>query len=329
MIRYVLRLAAAAALLLLLAAPAFAQGRLVIKDPGDYLDSAAIERAAQPLLNRGAEVAVYIVQSGDDSDFLSRLTEDGLVSGSQARTKMVAIYVALSPPYSAIRYGDDWNAGLDVDLGGTPNYELIRKQNLNPGLSSGDYTSGFTSALGAIEQAIVSPPSPNGSVDVNTAPIAGAGLAVAAAIAGGSLYAGRRRAAKTKAEAERQLKEAKEGAATLVADIGQRFSNAEEKAQYDKVSYAPADIERLRAAQAAAQARFVKVQTGFDDVGEQLERYAKPQLAQLNASATAYDQVRAEAEAVSKDLAAVEQIRTGLDDLARQAPGEIDRAKKS
>lgn len=329
MIRYVLRLAAAAALLLLLAAPAFAQGRLYFTDPGGQLDREAIQRAAQPLLNRGAQVAVYLVPSGGEQDMVSRLTEDGLVSGSQARTGLIAIYVSLNPKYSAVRYGDEWNKALDVSLGGTKNYELIRTQELNPGLSSGDYTGAFTSALGAIEQAIASPPSPNGSINVNTAPIAGAGAAVAVAIAGGALYASRRRAAKIRAEAERKLKDAREGAATLIADLGQRFRNADEKAQYDKVSYAPPDVERLRAAQSAAQARFVTVQTSFDDVGEQLERYEKPQLDQLNASAAAYGQVRAEAEAVSTDLAAVEQTRAELDALARQAPEEISRAKKS
>ncbi|MBX0326300.1 hypothetical protein K2Z83_01150 [Oscillochloris sp. ZM17-4] len=325
MIRSLLRLAAVAALLLLLASPAFAQGQLFLTDPGGQLDRAAVQRAAQPLIDRGAQVAVYFVQSGGDSDFVSRLTEDGLVRDGLARTKMIAIYVALNDRYSGIRYGDDWNVALQVN----DNFDLIRTQELNPGLSSGDYTGGVTSTLGAIEQAIVSPPSPNGSVNVNTAPLAAGGLAAATAIAGGALYASRRRAAKIKAEADRQLKEAKEGAATLIADLGQRFRNAEEKAQYDRVSYAPPDVERLRVAQSAAQARFVKVQTDFDDVGEQLDRYAKPEIAQLNASAAAYSQVSAAAQVVVGDLSAVEQIRAELDALARQAPEEIARAKKS
>ncbi|NNJ08892.1 hypothetical protein EKD04_000970 [Chloroflexales bacterium ZM16-3] len=325
MIRSILRLAAAVALLLLLAAPALAQGQLVITDPGGKLDRAAVQRAAQPLLNRGAEVAVYLVQSGGESDFTNRLTEDGLLRDGLYRTKMIAIYVALDERYSVIGNGDDWNEALAVN----DNRNLIRENDLNSGLSSGNYTGAFTSALGAIEQAIVSPPSPNGSLNVDTTPLAAGGLAAAAAIAGGAIYASRRRKAKTKAEAERQLKEAKDGAAALITSLGQRFRNSEEKAQYDRVSYAPADVERLRVAQAAAQARFVKVQTGFDDVGEQLERYEKPQIAQVNASAAAYNQIRDQAQAVATDLVAVEQIRAELDDLARQAPEEIARAKKS
>lgn len=325
MTRYALRLAAATVILLLLAAPALAQGRIVFTDPGGLLDRAAIQRAAQPLINRGAEVAIYLVPSGDNSDFRSRLTKDGLLRDSLYRTKMIAIYVALDSRYSVISSGDGWNAALAVN----DNRDLIRTQKLNPGLSSKDYTAAFTATLGAIEAAIVSPPSPNGSLNISTVPLAILGLVLAVAIGGGALYTSRRRAAKIKADADRQLKDAREGAAALITDLGQRFRNAEEKAQYDRVSYAPRDIDRLRDAQAAAKDRFVTVQTHFDDVGEQLERDEKPQLAQINASAAAYIQVRDEAASVAENLAAVEQIRANLDELARQAPGEIARAKKS
>ncbi|MEI6778530.1 MAG: TPM domain-containing protein [Chloroflexales bacterium] len=325
MTRSVLRLVAAAVLLLLLAAPALAQGRIVFTDPGGLLDRAAVQRAAQPLINRGAEVAVYLVPSGDINDFHSRLTKDGLLRDSLYRTKMIAIYVALDSRYSSISSGDGWNEALTVNN----NRDLIRTQKLNPGLSSKDYTAAFTATLGAIEAAIVSPPSPNGSLNISTVPLAILGLVLAVAIGGGALYTSRRRAAKIKADADRQLKDAREGAAALITDLGQRFRNAEEKAQYDQVSYAPRDVDRLREAQAAAKDRFVTVQTHFDDVGEQLERDEKPQLAQINASAAAYIQVRDEAASVAENLAAVEQIRTSLDELARQAPGEIARAKKS
>ncbi|WP_129626743.1 hypothetical protein [Candidatus Oscillochloris fontis] len=329
MVRVLLRLVAAAFLLLLLATPVLAQSRLVITDPDSRLDRAALERAAAPLLRRDAEVAIYLLDEGGAADFQTRLTRDGFVSGGLRRTKMIAIYVALDSRFSAIQYGDGWNAALDVPVGDTKNYDLIRTQSLNPGLSSGDYTSAFTTALGAIEAAIVSPPSPNGSINVDTVPLAAGGLTLAAAVAGGVVVVNRRRAAKTRAEAERQHKEAREGVAVLITGMGQRFRNADEKARYDAVSYAPADVERLKRAQAAAQARFAQVQTQFDDIGEQLERYAKPELAQINATTAAYDQVRALAEAVAQDLSAVEQMRLELDALARQAPEEIARVKKS
>ncbi len=329
MIRVLLRVVAAAFLLLLLATPALAQGRLEIVDPDNLLDRAALERAAAPLLSRDAEVAIYLVDEGGASDFENRLTRDGFLRDGIHRTKMIAIYVAIDSGYSAIRYGDGWNEALDVSLGGTKNYELIRTQSLNPGLSSGDYTSAFTTTLDAIEEAIISPPSPNGSINVNTGPLAAGGLTLAAAVAGGVVLVRRRRAAKTRAEAERQHKEAREGVATMITSLGQRFRSADEKARFDAVSYAPADVERLKRAQAAAQARFAQVQTQFDDVGEQFQRYAKPELSQINATTAAYDQVRALADAVAQELSAVEQMRLDLDALARQAPEEIARVKKS
>lgn len=324
--RHVIRLIAALALLLLFAAPAFAQGSLTITDPGRRLDRGAVERAAQPLLDRGAEVAVYLVQSGGDQDFIERLIEDGLArSDGAARSNMVAVYVALDQRFSAIRYGDGWYDALGVN----DNYENIRSGDLNPGLADGDFTGAFVSALGAIEQAIVSPPSPDGTINVDTAPIAAGGLALAAAAAGGAIVISRRRAAKTRAEALQRLQSAREAAATLITDLGRRFNDAAEKAQYDKVSYAPADVAQLARAQQAASQEFVKLQTSFDDIGEQLERFAKPTLEQYAQATAGYTQARAQAEQVSGQLAQVEQRRQELDALARQAPEEIARAKKS
>jgi uncharacterized membrane protein YgcG len=327
-VRYVLRLLAAAALLLLLTAPALAQGRLLITDPARRLDRAALQRAAQPLIDRGAEVAIYLVQSGGDSDFVSRLTADGLArSDGVARSKLIGIYVALDQRYSSIRFGDGWQAALGVN----DNYDLIRKRDFGPGLSDGNYTGAFASAFGGIEQAIQSPPAPDGSVtnNIDTAPLAAAGGLALAAAAGGAVLVNRRRAAKTIAEAQQRLTEAKEGAGGLIADLGQRFKLADEKAAYDKVSYGPADVDRLSKGQAAARQQFVLVQNRFDDTGEQLDRYAKPTLEQLNTATTAYGEVQAAAAAVQTQLGAVEQLRAELDTLAQQAPEEIARAKKS
>lgn len=324
--RHLIRLLAALALLLLLAAPAFAQGSLTITDPGRRLDRAAVERAARPLLDRGAEVAVYLVQSGSDQDFVERLIDDGLArSDGAARSNMIAIYVALDQRSSFIRYGDGWYDALGVN----DNYENIRSGDLGPGLADGDYTGAFVAALGAIEQAIVSPPSPDGTVNVDTVPIAAGGLALAAAAAGGAVVISRRRAARTRAEALQRLQTAREDAATLITDLGRRFNDAAEKARYDKVSYAPADVAQLARGQQAAAQAFAQVQTSFDDIGEQLERFAKPTLEQYAQATAGYAQARAQADQVSAQLAQVEQRRQELDALARQAPEEIARAKKS
>lgn len=324
--RHTLRLIAALALLLLFAAPAFAQSALIITDPGRRLDRAAVERAAQPLIDRGAEVAVYLVQSGGDQDFIERLIDDGLARpDGAARSRMIAIYVALDQRFSAIRYGDGWYDALGVNN----NYENIRSGDLGPGLADGDFTGAFVAALGAVEQAIVSPPSPDGTLNVDTTPIAAGGLALAAAAAGGAVVISRRRAAKTRAEALQRLQTAREDAATLITDLGRRFRDAAEKAQYDKISYAPADVAQLARGQEDATQGFVKLQTSFDDIGEQLERFARPTLEQYAQATAGYAQARAQGEQVSAQLAQVERRREELDALARQAPEEIARAKKS
>jgi hypothetical protein len=327
-----LRFAAAAApllLLLLLVGPARAQGQLIIVDPGGRLDRGAIEDAAAPLLDQGAEIGIYLVQSGGDADFLDRLVDDGLArSDGLARTKLIAIYAALDQRYSAIRYGDDWAYALGVN----DNYDAIRQAEFNPGLSSGDFTQGYVDALAAIETAAANPPTAGGGTEVNVdlRPIAAVGGGLAVVAAGGVALSRRNAARRRRAAVEQKLKEAREGAGVLIAALGQRFRTAEEKAQFDKVSYAPEDVQRVSALQAAARQSFAKVQNAFDDVGEGLDRYGdKATDEQLGQATAGYDQVTQEARAVEAQIGAVEQLRLQLDEQAAQARGEVDRAKKS
>jgi hypothetical protein len=323
--RQLIRLAAAMALLLL-AVPALAQGQLIIRDPGGRLDRNAVERAARPLLNRGAAVAVYIVEDGGPDDFTGRLVDDGLLRSDGAmRTNTIAIYVALNERYSEISYSDDWNAALEVN----DNAEYIRTTVLNPGLSAGDFTRGVTTALGAIEESIKNPPQPGGGINIDPTPIVVGAGGLTALGAGAYALTRRRRAAKARATAQQRLKDAREGAAALITDLGQRFNAATEKAKFDQVSYPPAEIERLSQLQRAASDRFAAVQLRFNETAEQLERREKPTNEQLLQAAAAYDEVAAEAKAVGEDLAVVERLRAALDEQARQAREEVERAKKS
>src|SRR6187455_3215214 len=109
----IVRSIAAAILLLLLATPALAQsGRLVYHDDANKLDRSRVQSAAQPLLNRGATVALYTADTGGDAAFQQRLQQDGLATGSSIRSDVIAIFVSLQDRYSAIRFGDQWNAAL-------------------------------------------------------------------------------------------------------------------------------------------------------------------------------------------------------------------------
>lgn len=324
--RYLVRLAAAAALLLLLAAPALAQGQLILEDPGGRLDRGAVQSAARALINRGATVAVYFVDNGDANDFTERMVDSGIARSDGALlSNVVAIYVALNDRYSEIAYGDQWTDALAVNN----NAELIRRDQLNPGLADGDFTRGVVDGLAAIDDAIANPPSPNGSVNVDTFPIAATLGGLALAGGGVALYASRRRTAKARATAQQRYKEAREGAGAVIADLGRRFNEANEKARYDRVSYSPDDVARVQELQQAAAGRFVRVQEQFDNLEESLQRYAKPTNEQLAAAAGSYDQVKVEAQAVGEELKAVEELRVRLDEQARTAREELDRAKKA
>lgn len=324
--RYLIRIAAAVALLLLLAVPALAQGQTIIEDPGGRLDQGAVRDAARPLVNKGATVAVYVVDSGGAEDFTERLVDSGIARSDGAMlSNVVAIYVAVNDRYSEIAYGDQWTDALGVN----DNADLIRRDQLNPGLADGDFTKGVADGLTAINRAIENPPTPGGGVNVDLAPVAYTVGGLAVAGAGAAVLLGRRRTARARSTAQGRLKDAREGAGAVIADLGRRFNDANEKAKFDKVSYAPDDVARVQQAQQAAAARFVKVQEQFDDVGEDLERREKPTNEQLAAAAAAYDQVKVDAQAVGEDLKAVEDLRARLDAQAKAAHEEVDRAKKS
>lgn len=324
--RYLIRIAAAVALLLLLASPALAQGQLILEDPSGRLDEGAVRSAARPLVNKGATVAVYFVDSGSADDFTERMIDSGIARSDGALlSNVVAIYVAVNDRYSEIAYGDQWSDALTVN----ENAELIRRDQLNPGLSDGDFTRGVVDGLTAIDAAIENPPVPGGGVNVDTRPFAYGLVGLATAGAGTMLVLNRRRAAKRRSDAQGRLKDAREGAGAVIADLGRRFNDANEKAKFDKVSYSPEDVARVQQAQAAAAARFTRVQEQFDDIGEDLERREKPTNEQMTAAAAAYDQVKVEAQAASEELKAVEELRAQLDEQARTAREEIDRAKKA
>ncbi|MCG8353216.1 MAG: hypothetical protein MI924_36070 [Chloroflexales bacterium] len=333
--KYLLRSLAVLAFLLLAVAPAFAQDRFVFTDEVGNLDQGRIERAAQPLLNQGAEVAIYMVQQGSDADFLRRLEVDGLVRGDQARVGLIGIYVGLDNRYSDIRFGDNWNEALRTN----DNFEAIRNNQLNPGLAAGEFTQGYVDALEAIAEAVANPPQPGGGTNivVDTEgvrdnllfPVATGAVGVTGVVIGWRVIRRRRKAAQALASARQQFEEARQDAGNVIAIMGQLLKDAEEKAAFDRVSYAAADVERLAQAQNEVKQRFSNAQLRFDEVGETLERYANPTIPQYNEAAQGYQQVQELVTNLRTQLDQINAQRIELDKLAQQAPGEIDNAKKA
>lgn len=324
--RRLIRFAVAVAFLLLLATPVLAQGRVIIEDPDGRLNQDAVRQAARPLVDRGAAVAIYIVPKGSDADAVQRLIAAGLARSNKVLlSNVICIYVAVNDRYSTIIYGDKWSDALAVN----DNAAVIRKGDLGPGLSDGDYTRGFVTALGAIDKAIANPPVPGGGTIVDLMPlIIGIGVLIVIGVAS-SIFISRRRAGQTRAEAQQRLKDAREGAGSLIANLGRRFQDAAEKAKYDKVSYSAADVNRLQSLQREATERFTKLQGLFDDTGEQLERSAEPTNEQLTQATTGYEQVKIAAQEADVALKEVEALRVSLDEQARLAREELERAKKA
>jgi hypothetical protein len=314
-----------------LALPAQAQGDLIFRDEAGVLNRSRVADAAQPLIDRGARVAVYTVDSGDESDFQRQLEQDDLVRGGSVDTSMIAMYVSFDPRFSSIRFGDRWNEALDTNN----NFENIRNSELNPGLAAGDPTGGFVNALSAIDRAIASPPQAGGgtTVEIDPTPVVVGGGALALLGIGGPLaYRAarrRRKAAAALANARQSAEEGRRNAGAAIADLGQLFNDAREKAQYDKLSYPPADVEQLAQTQRAAETLFVQAQEQFDNVGEALKAKQTPTETDFKNTAGAYQQVVELAGQSRAQLDQVQARRSELDKLNAAAPGEIDRAKKA
>ncbi|MEO7911351.1 MAG: hypothetical protein ABIV47_17030 [Roseiflexaceae bacterium] len=330
------RLVVVCTLLLLLAAPARAQGRFRCDDNADRLDCARIEAAAKPLLDRGAAVAVYMVRRGDSSgaDFRARLRNDGLMAGEIVNASLVAIYVSIDPRYAELRGGDSWNAAL---LPGD-NISTIRTSKLVPALAAGTFTDGYIDTLAAIEASIASPPQPSanppalpqvatGAAGGDSTPLAVGALVIVALAGGGYATLRWRKARQTLAEARWYCTQAKQEAGAAIVELGSALQVDRDKADYDQLSYAAADVKQLADTQRATTEQFAQIQTRFDDTGERLARLARPPVADYTTASTGYQQVRMDADALCEQLMANERLRQTLDALAQQAPAELAQAR--
>jgi len=329
------RLIAPLVLLFVLALPVLAQGSLIYHDDAGKLNRSRVQQAAAPLISRGARVAVYTVESGNETDFQQRLQQDGLADNSGAvNTNMIAIYVSYSPRYSAIRFGDRWNGALNTNN----NYESIRTSQLNAGLQANDATGGFVNALSAIDRSIASPPTAGGGTTVNVGSgtflpiVLGVIFLVLLLVAGPLLwrsYSKRRAATQAFAKARQAAEDARRQAGVAIADMGQAVKDARDKAQYDKLSYTPADVEEITRTQRQAEELFAKAQDQFDQLGEALAAKRTPTQEDYTSSAQAYGVVAKTTTDAQALLAQAEARRAELDKFNAAAPGEVDRAKKA
>jgi len=328
-----------ALLLAALALPVAAQsGNVTVVDETGELDVAAVQRAAQPLAARGARVGVFLIERGGEDDALRRYQRAGLASGSAIDASTIAIYVSFDPRYAEIAFGDRWNAALLTN----DNAGTIRQNQLVPGLTSGDETRGVVDALTAIERSIAAPPAPAGgttvinqgdTVNVDLVPVVIGVIAVILLLVAGPLlwrgYQKRRSVAQALQTARTGAQTARRAASAAIADMGQVLRAAQEKAQFDRVSYAEADVRQLAETQGDAEARFVQAQEAFAAAEERLRLQREPTQAEYEGATLAYTRIAQEVAAAREALAKAEARRAELDAIARVAPGEVDKAKKA
>jgi F0F1-type ATP synthase membrane subunit b/b' len=331
------------ALLLALVLPALAQGSLIVRDDASFLDRSQVERAAQPLVNRGAIVAVYAANSGTSSEFDRRLAQDQLLRSGKVPKNLIAIFVSLKDRYSSIRYGDDWAPAL------ASRYESIRTDQLNKGLSATSFTSGVVSALGAISTAVGSGsssssgssggvPSSSGGA---TAPSGGSSspwnllgcVGILALLGGGAWFWQRssasRAAAAVVSGARDAAEEARKRAGAAVSDLAQHIREARDRAQFDRVSYPAEDAAEMAAMQQDAEQRFVQIQERFSATEDAIKQKAQPGEADYQQATASYSALPNLADDVRALLDQIQARRNELDKAGASAPQDVDRAKKA
>ena len=119
---------------------------LALVDELQKLDRPAVERAAGPLLKRGAAVAVVVVRHGDERDVVKQLNQLGLWSGNRISPAGILLYVSLEPRYSELRAGARFSDDLSAST-----LEKIRQESLNPALREQHYQQAVLDSLTTLE----------------------------------------------------------------------------------------------------------------------------------------------------------------------------------
>ncbi|GAB4119870.1 MAG: chromosome segregation ATPase [Roseiflexaceae bacterium] len=335
--RTLLRLALTLLILFSVTAPALAQqGRFYFTDSDGRLDRAAVERAAQPLLQRGAYVAIYAVDTGKGTEFLARLQDDGLRNGDQINPNLIAIFVSFSDRYSEIRYGDQWTSSLNpANAAGS-----IQTGTLNTELAAGNSTDAFVKTLAALERTISlraasGNSGSNGAVATPESTDTGgpwgwlAGLAALIGLpVGWTFFSKRRKVARALDSARNAMEDARRKAGSVIADTAQLLGDAKEKAQFDKLSYPAADVAALAKLQGIAEEQFAQAQESFKGAEEAIIAQRTPTEEHYKASTRSYIEVAKQVLAVQAQIKQAEARRNELDKLAQSAPADIEQAKK-
>ena len=299
--------------------PAFAQaGNILIDDPDRLFgDGAAVRAAAQRLANEGADVIVVGVgDAGADAQRYidNRLNELDVAPSTKAlRGRQIVFYVAPRPGFDGLYFVSAYRDELQ------PVFRQIVTEQMRPRFTREDYSGGMVAGIDAVRTTLNPPPSPVPWIVGGTVATGAAGFAAAGAIRR------RKAAAETLATARKRMEEARRAAGVAIADLGQRMTLAREKAQYDKLSYAPADVERITERQRRGEEQFAQAHTAFDSAEEAQQALTNPTVADYESLAAKYLDAQRLAEEAAQSIGEAEQMRAALDASGVQNTGATRR----
>ena len=309
--------------------PAFAQsGSVRIVDPdGLFGDGAVVEAAARRLADEGAEVVVLGARNaGADPEDAQRYLDQQLAeldiapSSSALRGNQIVFFVAPQPGFSGIYYVSRYNEKLSRrNEQSQPVYEQIMQQQMQPQFTRGALATGMAAGIDAVRTTLNPPTSP-------VVWIGGAALAVAGAGAVAVPALRKRRTALEALTAARQrMDEARQAAGVAIADLGRRVHVAQEKAQYDTISYAPAEVAHISADQRRGEQLFGAAQATFDAAEEGRTALEKPAAADYDRLAEQYVEAERLAQEAAEPIERAEQVRARLDRAASSSRGAASR----
>jgi hypothetical protein len=221
--------------LLLLAAPALAQGRVIVDDPTGSINETTVEQAASDLVSKGATVVVLVSENtgSDPQAYVRERLSANRIQANPLDPSAIVYLVALDLRNVFIYYGADWNAKLG------PTYKTIADRDMIPQMARGNVTEGIVAGIKGTISAIDNP-SGTGSGSDGSSFLA---WLIGLPVIGGLIlflwrgFSKRRTAAQALASARESAEQSRHQAGVAITNMGQAPSEARTKAQYDKISY--------------------------------------------------------------------------------------------
>lgn len=312
---------------LLLVLPALAQsGSVRVEDPDNLLGAQAnqVREAAQRLSGEGAEVIVVAAgasagstSSSADQYLSSFLAQNNIAPGSnQINPNQVVFYVARDARRTSLLYGQRWKQTLD------PVFQSIQTQQMNPRFAGGDVAGGLVAGIDAVRTTI-NPPTPTFVYVLGGALV----LGVIALVTVPMLQ--KRRASATALETARErMRSARQAAGAAIADVGGVAEQAQAKAQYDRISYSQANIDRLQSLQAKGTQLFQEAQDLFSTTDDQIELKANPTASDYEAVAAQYERAQHLAQQANSSIGEAEALRAQLDTQGSPSTGPTTRLRE-